>query len=187
MKKTNVSVYLSLLLRHKPDAIGLSMDSRGWVLVEELLEKINNGGKYTLTEEALQEIVATDNKGRYRFSEDGTKIKACQGHSIPWVEPELTILPPPEYLYHGTTETAYEKIKGSGGISRMKRHAVHMTAYEERAWQSACRHHMQTPLVLKINAAKMAQDGYEFGCSDNEVWCIEAVPCQYIDEVLMQN
>ena len=186
-KKKDVSVYISFLLRHKPENIGLSMDSRGWVSVDALIDGINAGGVYTLTKEQLAEIVANDNKGRYRFSEDGTKIKACQGHSIPWVEPELAMLLPPEYLYHGTTVYAYEKIKACGFISKMNRHAVHMTADESKAWQSACRWHTNMPLVLKIAASEMARDGYEFGCSDNEVWCISEVPLRYICEELTEK
>ena len=186
-KKSNVSVYLSFLLRHKPDDIGLSMDLHGWVSVEELLNGINQSGKYTITWEQLQEIVANDNKGRYRFNEDQTKIKACQGHSIPWVEPELTYPTPPAYLYHGTTASAYEKIRNTGYISKMNRHAVHMTADESKAWQSASRWHTPSPIVLKIDAEKMANDGYTFGVSENEVWCISDVPLRYISQVLTEK
>ncbi|MBQ8496646.1 MAG: RNA 2'-phosphotransferase [Clostridia bacterium] len=186
-KEKDISVYLSFLLRHKPDDIGLMMDTHGWILVEELLNGINQSGKYTITRVGLEEIVAKDNKGRYRFNEDGTKIKACQGHSIPWVEPELRYSVPPEYLYHGTTAFAYEKIKNAGYISKMNRHAVHMTADESKAWQSATRWHTSYPIVLKINAEKMANDGYMFGVSENEVWCISDVPLRYISQVLTEK
>lgn len=183
MPLTKRSVYLAYLLRHDPQSIGLTMDVHGWVDVEELLARVNGAGKYTMTRELLEEIVREDTKGRYRFSPDGSRIKACQGHSIPWIQPELTILPPPEYLYHGTTREAYEKILRSGGISRMGRHAVHMQAEEAKAWQSA-RRWRKPPVVLKIHAGKMREDGIVFGVSDNGVWCAEAVPVKYIAQVL---
>ena len=130
---TKLSVYISYLLRHQPESIGLAMDKHGWVSAAELIEKINAAGRYRITESILAEIVRTDNKGRFRYSEDGMKIKACQGHSISWVDPELTIGQPPEYLYHGTTEESWKKIQESGYISKMGRHAVHMQAEEAKA------------------------------------------------------
>ena len=179
MAKKNVSVYLSYLLRHKPDDAGLKMDKHGWVSVEELIEGINNSGKYTLDFAQLEEIVRQDSKGRYRFSDDRSKIKACQGHSIPWVEPEMECLPPPKYLYHGTTTVAAEKIMKSGAISKMSRHAVHMQEQPEKAWQSAVRWHL-TPVLLKIDADTMHRDGHVFGKTENNVWCTECVPTEYI-------
>lgn len=183
MSMTRLSVYISYLLRHQPEAIGLAMDVHGWVSVTELIEKINAAGRYRITESILSEIVRMDNKGRFRYSEDRTKIKACQGHSISWVEPELTIGQPPEYLYHGTTEESWQKIRESGAIRRMSRHAVHMQAEEAKVWQSAKRWH-RTPVVQKIDATAMYADGFVFGVSDNGVWCAEAVPTTYIVSVL---
>lgn len=180
-----LSIYISYLLRHSPQELGLSMDIHGWVGVEELIGRINGAGKYRLTREQLEQIVAEDNKGRYRFSEDGTKIKACQGHSIPWVEPELQYGQPPEFLYHGTTEAAYQKIRNSGYISKMSRHAVHMQADMNKAWQSAKRWH-QKPMVLKIDAQSMHRDGMSFGVSDNGVWCTECVPVSYIADAIYE-
>lgn len=179
MAKKNVSVYLSYLLRHKPDDAGLKMDKHGWVSVEELIEGINNSGTYTLDFTQLEEIVRQDSKGRYRFSDDCLKIKACQGHSIPWIEPEMEYLAPPKYLYHGTTTVAAEKIMKSGAISKMSRHAVHMQEEPDKAWQSATRWHL-TPVVLKIDADTMHRDGHVFGKTENNVWCTECVPTEYI-------
>lgn len=183
MSMTKLSVYISYLLRHQPESIGLAMDNHGWVSVAELIEKINAAGRYHITKQALDEIVRTDNKGRFHYSEDGAKIKACQGHSISWVEPELTIGQPPEYLYHGTTEESWKKIRESGYISRMGRHAVHMQAEEVKAWQSAKRWH-KTPVVLKIDTVAMQADGIVFGVSDNGVWCTEWVAIKYIMSAL---
>jgi putative RNA 2'-phosphotransferase len=102
------------------------------------------------------------------------------------VEPELAIGQPPEYLYHGTTEESWQKIRECGHISKMGRHAVHMQAVEAKAWQSAKRWH-RTPVVLKINAAAMDADGFVFGVSDNGVWCTESVPAGYIIAVLPEE
>ena len=178
-KKKDVSIYLSFLLRHKPDDIGLTMDPHGWVSVEELIDGINKSGKYTIDHEQLQHIVATDSKGRYRYSDDGTRIKACQGHSIPWVEPEVNCQEPPQFLYHGTTTKAFHKILKSGSINKMSRHAVHMQADPAKAWQSAERWHLE-PVVLKIDAKQMYEKGIQFGVTENQVWCTEEVPVEYI-------
>ena len=184
-KHDKLSIYLSFLLRHHPDEAHLDMDSHGWVSVDQLITNINNGGKYQIDLETLQTIVSEDKKGRYRFHEDGSKIKACQGHSIPWVTPELTFMQPPQYLYHGTTANALEKIKESGAISKMARHAVHLQADPKKAWQSATRWKL-IPVVLKIDAEKMAQDGHVFGVTENEVWCTETVPVEYVVEEMYQ-
>lgn len=84
--KEKISIHLSYLLRYAPKSADLDMDRHGWVSVDQLIENVNKSGKALLSEKFLQEIVATDNKGRYRFSSDGKRIKACQGHLIPWVE-----------------------------------------------------------------------------------------------------
>jgi len=174
-----LSIYLSYLLRHHPEDIELHMDIHGWVDVNELIENINKKGMYTLSFETLQKIVNEDKKGRYRFSEDKSKIKACQGHSIVWVKPELQYTNPPTYLYHGTTTQAFQKIISSGFISKMQRHAVHMQKDVEKAMKSAKRWKLN-PVVLKIDAKQMQMDGYIFGVSENEVWCTEKVPLKYI-------
>lgn len=183
MAKNNLSVYISYLLRHNPDAAGLHMDIHGWVDVQELIDGINAGGKYKISKESLERIVASDEKGRYRFNDNRTRIKACQGHSLEWIELELTYCEPPEFLYHGTTTQAMEKIMKSGAISRMKRHAVHMQAYEKPAWKSARRWHL-TPVVLKIDAKRMYEAGAQFGVSENNVWCVESVPVEYICQII---
>jgi len=185
MAKKDISIYISFLLRHKPEDVGLEMDRHGWVPVDALIAGINEGGKYRLDLPMLEEIVSKDSKGRYRFNEDHSKIKACQGHSIPWVEPELEYIAPPKFLYHGTTAQAVGKIMESGAISRMSRHAVHMQEDPAKAWQSAIRWHL-IPVVLKIDAESMSRDGFVFGKTENGVWCTESVPVAYIAEQMMQ-
>lgn len=178
-KKGGVSIYMSFLLRHHPEDINIDMDRHGWVDVQKFIEGINNKGKYHIDFNELKSIVDNDAKGRYRFNEDYTRIKACQGHSIEWVEPELKYKEPPAFLYHGTTTEAYQKIKESGYISKMKRHAVHMQSLKEKAWQSAKRW-KKVPLLLQIDAKKMYEDGYIFGVSENGVWFVKQVPVKYI-------
>lgn len=184
MARKNVSVYISYLLRHDPGDIGLEMDRHGWISADALIDGVNRKGKYTLDRDLLEEIVRQDSKGRYRFNADHTRIKACQGHSIPWVEPELEILTPPKFLYHGTTTLSLEKILASGSISKMGRHAVHMQEDPAKAWQSAIRWH-KTPVILKIDAGEMSRCGYRFGKTENDVWCTESVPTGYIVERIM--
>ena len=182
-RNTKLSVYLSFLLRHRPDSLGLAMDQQGYVSVEELLAKINRQGRYKLSRERLDAIVSADSKRRYAYSPDGRKIRACQGHSIPWVQPVLEWKDPPAVLYHGTTVQAYCAIFGSGGISRMNRHGVHLHPQEAQAWEAA-RRWKKMPVVLKVDAAAMAEDGFRFGVSENGVWCVEKVPIGYLTGVL---
>lgn len=185
-KKGNdkTSIYLCYLLRHAPEAAGLDMDLHGWVAVKQLIKNVNAQGQYRLTPELLREIVDTDSKGRYRFSPDERRIKACQGHSIPWVVPELEERVPPEYLYHGTTTEALDLIMESGAIERMSRHAVHMQADLDQAWLSAARRRKKTPVVLKIAAGEMHRRGGVFSISENEVWFSDRIPKEYICEIL---
>ena len=176
-----LSVYLSYLLRHAPETLHLAMDEHGWVSVNQLIAVINQDGRYTITKELLDSIVREDEKGRYRYNEKETKIKACQGHSLKWVKPEIVIETPPAILYHGTTLEAYNKIMQSKKISKMSRHAVHLYAEIDKARQSAKRRRKPC-IVLAINAAKMAANGYVFGVSENGVWLTEMVPTEYILE-----
>lgn len=109
-KQKDVSIYISFLLRHKPEDIGLEMDNHGWVSADDLIDGINQKGIYTINKERLEELVQQENKGRYRFNKNHTKTKACQGHSIPWVESELDYQEPPVYLpwyYNGCHRKNY--------------------------------------------------------------------------------
>ncbi|MBQ0065449.1 MAG: RNA 2'-phosphotransferase [Firmicutes bacterium] len=184
MSNQKISIYISMLLRHRPEEAQLTMDEHGWVSVESLIHGINTYSKYKIDQTLLEEIVFSDNKGRFRFNEEHTRIKACQGHSIDWVIPKLSYLAPPEILYHGTTRKAWEKIQNCGYISKMKRHAVHMSASLEMASRSAKRWKNQEPVVLSIDAQKMQEEGYRIGVSENAVWCIEKVDTKYILEVI---
>ena len=179
----SISKHLCYLLRHVPSAASLDMDEHGWVRIDQLIENVNAEGKVKLTRELIEQIVETDDKGCYRISSDGDRIKACQGHSIPWGVPELEQRTPPDFLYHGTTVEAYEEIQKSGAILRMSRHAVHLHADEQMAWQVACRRKNKTPIVLKIDSGTMAEHGIEFNISENEVWLCDRVPVKYIYDI----
>lgn len=180
----HLSKYLCYLLRHHPEIAKLDMDVHGWVSVEQLIAHVNQYSSHSLTRESLEKIVAEDNKGRYRFNDDHTRMKCCQGHSIPWLELELVYGRPPQYLYHGTTTAAAQKIDASGAICKMNRHHVHMQSQESKAWQSAKRWHL-IPVVLKIDAEAMYLDGYVFAQSENNVWLTDHVPTKYICERIL--
>ena len=186
----NKGKYLTYLLRHHPEDCHLDMDKKGYVEVNQLLNNVNEYSKYSLTLKELELIVETDNKQRFKVIEldDIRKIKCNQGHSISWVEPELFYdVVVPNILYHGTTKEAYKKIKATGYISKMKRHAVHMQKDIQKAWMSAKRWKQQEPIVLEIDAKKMVEDGYKIGVTDNDVWCVNNVPVQYIKVVYNLN
>lgn len=170
------SKFLSLILRHEPERVGLKLGEAGWVGVNELLQAVNANG-VALTLGQLQHIVATSDKKRFAFSEDGQRIRASQGHSV---EVDLQYLPqtPPEILYHGTATRFLDGIR-KDGLQRMERHDVHLSAETKVTLQVAGRH--GKPVLLKIRAGEMHRAGFVFRCSANGVWLIDQVPPQFID------
>lgn len=172
----HISKFLSLVLRHKPEEIGISMDPEGWVDVDELIEK-SNRKKAMLDWETLEEIVFTNDKKRFTFNEDSTKIRANQGHTVE-VDLKLEPVEPLECLYHGTVAKFIDNIK-EGGLQRMQRMHVHLSKDLETAIKVGSRR--GKPIILKIKAAEMYQDGYAFYVSKNGVWLCEAVPAKYIE------
>lgn len=176
---TRLSKFISLVLRHKPGTIGLELDQEGWADVNELLEKMNAHQKH-IDMETLNLIVENNNKKRFSFNEDRTRIRASQGHSIK-VDLGYCAVEPPEVLYHGTARQNTGNIFKTG-ISKGSRHHVHLSLDVETAINVGQRH--GKPVVLTIKAKAMHNDGYEFYRSDNGVWLTENVPVQYI---LMEN
>lgn len=175
MKKLDkLSVFISLVLRHKPETAGITLDEHGWANVEELLRGINETGR-KINMEILENIVATDNKQRYSFNEDKTLIRANQGHSIP-VDVGLKEQNPPEILYHGTATRFLNSILNDG-LKPMSRLYVHLSKDIETAWKVGKRH--GDPVILKINSRDMYKDGYKFYLSENGVWLIEKVDAKY--------
>jgi putative RNA 2'-phosphotransferase len=175
-EKIRTSKFLSLILRHEPERVGLQLGDAGWVAVDELLAAVNRNG-VALTIDGLKHIVATCNKKRFAFSEDGQRIRASQGHSV---EVDLQYPPqmPPEILYHGTATRFLDGIRQTG-LQRMERHAVHLSAETKVTIQVGSRH--GKPVLLTIRAGEMHRAGFIFRCSANGVWLTDNVPPQYID------
>lgn len=175
MKKDKLSVFISLILRHKPETIGISLDEHGWANVNELIKGINTSGR-NINMEILEEIVRTDNKQRYSFNEDKTLIRANQGHSIP-VDVELKEMVPPNVLYHGTATRFLDSIK-QNGIKSMSRLYVHLSKDTETATKVGDRH--GKCVLLEIDAKKMYEDGIKFYLSNNGVWLVKFVDWKYV-------
>ena len=174
----NLSKFISLILRHKPEVIGINLDEHGYADVQELIKGINNDGQYEIDFKSLKEIVDIDNKMRYSFNEDFTKIRANQGHSIN-VDVELEKTIPPTYLYHGTA-TRFEDSINRSGLKHMHRVYVHLSKDEETAYNVGKRH--GKPKIFKIDAYRMWKDGYIFYISKNGVYLTKNVPKQYLIE-----
>lgn len=170
------SRYISLILRHKPQAAGITLDNNGWAKVDDLIEGV--GKTHYLTMEVLEEIVRTDDKQRYSFNSDKSLIRANQGHSIP-VDVELEILEPPEYLYHGTGEKYKASIDEQGLIGKSRLY-VHLSTDYSTAMSVGARH--GTPIVYKVNTKQMHDDGFVFYHSVNNVWLTEKVPPKYLNK-----
>lgn len=167
--------YISYLLRHHPEDAGLILDEHGWADVNELISAVGRTYK-GFTRTVLDEIVATNNKKRFSYSEDGMRIRANQGHTIA-VDVELSEAQPPEILWHGTGEKYVESINRTGLIPKSRLH-VHLSKDTETAMQVGSRH--GKPVVYKVLAGKMAQDGYKFYLSVNGVWLTDKVPVEYL-------
>ena len=165
MDLNKLSVFISLILRHKPEVINIKLDNYGYANVEELILGINKTGR-KIDMDILEEIVKTDNKGRYSFNSDKTKIRANQGHSIN-VDVELKEETPPKYLYHGTS-TRFLSMIEKEGIRPMSRLYVHLSEDKETAINVGSRH--GEPIILKIDTEKMINDGFRFLISENGVW-----------------
>ena len=169
------SRFIALVLRHRPQAAGIELDEHGWADVRELIDGVNACGRHRLDMATLEEIVRTDEKGRYSFDETHSHIRANQGHSIP-VDVGLPELAPPEILYHGTGEKFMESILAQG-LLPMSRLYVHLTDRYDTARTVGARH--GTPAVLTILSGQMHRDGYRFYRAVNGVWLTERVPPEY--------
>ena len=175
MKTLNeISKLISLVLRHKPETLGLTMDSHGWVETKELIEKLNEMQPFNM--DMLEEIVRTDNKQRYSFNADKTRIRANQGHSIP-VDLELLPQEPPKLLYHGTATRFADCIEREG-LKPMTRQYVHLSAQHDTAVAVGKRH--GAPVIYEVDAEAMQKAGFLFYCSENGVWLTAEVPPVYL-------
>ena len=174
MSLRDVSKYMSLILRHKPETIGISLDEHGWANVEDLITGIAKDNEFNM--EILEEIVRRDEKQRYSFNEDKTLIRANQGHSIP-VDVELEEWVPPEILWHGTGEKYVESIDREGLISKSRLYE-HLSKDEDTAIKVGSRH--GKPVIYNVKAKQMYDDGYKFYLSVNGVWLTKEVPVKYL-------
>ena len=172
---TRASKFLSYVLRHRPDSIGIPLDTQGWASVPELLAKSAAAGT-TITLNELKQIVAQNDKKRFVLSDDATRIRAAQGHSIE-VDLKLTVKAPPPVLFHGTVGKFMADIRKQG-LRPMTRHDVHLSPDKETAASVASRR--GKPVILVIETYLMLRDGYQFRVSDNGVWLIPEVPPKYI-------
>lgn len=175
-KNDELSIFISLILRHKPEVVGIKVDKYGYVNVVELIGCINKHGKHTIDIERLDNIVKEDINNRYSYNDDKTKIMANQGHSFPI---DLGLLPtkPPKYLYHGTASRFVESIMKEG-IKKGSRTHVHLSTTIEKALTVGNRH--GESVLLTVDAEKMYNDGYDFFISKNKVWLTDFVPKEYI-------
>jgi putative RNA 2'-phosphotransferase len=172
---TNVvqaSKFLSLILRHKPEEVGVTLDEHGWVDVAVLLTAL--AGK--MDRPMLDRAVAENNKKRFEFSSDGLRIRASQGHSV---DVDLGYAPadPPEFLYHGTTDRFLDSIRATG-LEKRSRHAVHLCEDEATARSVGSRH--GKPVILRVRARDLAATGAVFHRSTNGVWLTDSVPIAYL-------
>jgi putative RNA 2'-phosphotransferase len=174
-KLKHISKFLSLVLRHQPQEIGLQLNENGWANVQELLTKMNAYG-IAVDRTLLNTVVETNDKKRFAFNEDYTLIRASQGHSVE-VELQLNEVPPPELLYHGTVQKFLAAIKQEG-LKNMSRQHVHLSKDKETAVKVGSRR--GAPIILTVQSGAMHKDGYQFYLSENGVWLTNGVPAHYI-------
>ena len=175
--QVQVSKTLSYALRHRPDAFGLTLDAGGWTELTPLLTIMHERNVDTSKEE-IEEIIANSDKKRFELDSGGNYIRATYGHSA--IRIEFTPEEPPEVLYHGTSQRAYQKIDNEGSIKPMSRQYVHLSSDFDTALKVARRHDV-CPVILIINTKKMSGEGFKFFHSANDgTWMCEQVPTKYI-------
>lgn len=170
------SKFISLVLRHRPQAAGITLDGHGWADVGELIAGVNATGHHRLDMATLEEIVATDEKQRYSFDEGHVRIRANQGHSVP-VDVGLREATPPDVLYHGTAERFCASIERQGLLPRGRLY-VHLSTDIPTATKVGSRH--GRPVVWRVDCRRMLEDGLRFYLSKNGVWLAKSVPTRYL-------
>ncbi len=172
--KKRISKFLSLILRHQPEKIGLRLDENGWALVSDILEK----SKMQFTFEELSEVVNTNDKKRFSFNANETKIRANQGHSLKSIDLDLKPETPPLFLYHGTVSKFIPEIK-LHGLKKMNRQHVHLSKDRDTAAKVGARR--GKPVILSIRALEMQNEGHQFFISENGVWLTDAISSKFIN------
>ena len=170
-----LSKFLSFVLRHQPDSIGLALDANGWANIDELIAKGNAAGTQFNREDLLH-VVETSDKKRFSVSIDGVRIRAAQGHSV---SVELGLLPqaPPPVLYHGTATRFVQSILAEG-LKPQDRQHVHLSLDEATAHRVGSRH--GKPVIFRVDALRMHADGFKFYVADNGVWLTDRVPPEFL-------
>lgn len=170
-----ISKFLSFVLRHKPETIGIDLDTHGWTAVDVLIARMREHG-FEITREVLEHVVRTNNKSRFAFDDGHTRIRASQGHSVE-IDLGYTAQQPPAVLYHGTAEHFLPSILETG-LKKGSRHHVHLSAETKTA--AAVGQRYGKPVVLRVAALEMFNDGHSFYLADNHVWLTEHVPVKYL-------
>ena len=182
---SDVSKFLSYVLRHRPQAIGLTLDREGWAEIAQLIAGAQKAG-HTLDIGLIREVVASSDKKRFAISQDGLSIRAVQGHSTASVAIAFAEKQPPEILYHGTATRFLDSILHEG-LKPGERQYVHLSA--ELATAVAVGQRYGKPVVLKVHALQMHQQGLRFFQAENGVWLVETVPVEYLsmgDQAVVQ-
>lgn len=172
------SKYLSYVLRHEPQSIGIRLDTEGWANIDDLLAGATGDGRI-IDRDMLQTIVATSDKKRFAISDDGQRIRAVQGHSTASVSREHCEKVPPELLYHGTATRFLGSIREQG-LMAGSRHHVHLSQDKQTA--AAVGQRYGKPIVLEIEALRMHRQGFKFSQAENGVWLTGHVPFCFIRE-----
>jgi putative RNA 2'-phosphotransferase len=174
--KKKISKFMSLVLRHRPEYISLTLNENGWANINELIEKARTKNiKFSFEE--LEEIVATNDKQRFAFNDNKSMIRANQGHSVKTIDLQLEAVKPPEFLYHGTVAKFIDSIKNTGLQKRSRQH-VHLSEDLETATKVGSRR--GEAIILVIKSHEMFEKEFEFYCSENGVWLTNNVPSKFI-------
>jgi putative RNA 2'-phosphotransferase len=169
--KKAISKTLSYWLRHAPQAGGLTLDRFGWAPVDAVLSALRG-----VSLETLVVVVEENDKQRFEFSPDMSRLRARQGHSVD-IDLELSPVAPPARLFHGTVGRVLDQILREG-LRPMARHHVHLSPDVETATRVGARR--GRPVVLAVDAAGMAADGHDFFVTANGVWLTDRVPPPYL-------
>lgn len=178
MSKIYLSKIICKALRHKPEMLDLQLDKRGWVLVDDLVKGLKENGFRFVDREKIEYIVNTNAKHRFELSEDGSKIRATYGHTIP-IDLDLNVANVPDILYHGTNTENFKKIVEHGYIESMQRNFVHLADNVNLAKINGKRHGGDL-VILKVNAKEMKKDGYIFYKAHSEIYLTKNVPIHYV-------
>jgi len=174
---SEISKFLSYVLRHQPDAIGITLDLDGWTDIALLITAAAKDGKQ-LDRDLIQAVVTTSDKKRFAISEDGLRIRAVQGHSTESVDISYVEKVPPEFLYHGTATQFLDSIRKDGLLPGSRQY-VHLSQDEQTALAVGQRH--GKPVALKIKALLMHEQGFKFFQAENGVWLVNDVPPEQLN------